>query len=43
MPMNDLEPRHDSKTKLLNAALHVIRAKGYTATRVEDICESVRM
>jgi len=40
MPMNDLEPRHDSKTKLLNAALHVIRAKGYTATRVEDICEA---
>lgn len=31
--------RHESKTKLLNAALHVIRAKGYTATRIEDICE----
>jgi TetR/AcrR family transcriptional repressor of nem operon len=31
---------HESKTKLLNAALHVIRAKGYTATRVEDICEA---
>jgi len=29
---------HDSKRKLLDAALHVIRAKGYTATRVEDIC-----
>lgn len=28
----------DSKTKLLNAALLVIRAKGYTATRIEDIC-----
>ena len=31
---------HDSKTKLLDAAVHVIRAKGYTATRVEDICEA---
>lgn len=30
--------RSHAKTKLLNAALHVIRAKGYTATRIEDIC-----
>ena len=28
----------DSKSKLLDAALHVIRAKGYTATTVDDIC-----
>jgi TetR/AcrR family transcriptional repressor of nem operon len=34
------EIRHESKTRLLNAALHVIRAKGYSATRVEDICEA---
>src|ERR1700683_1029435 len=34
------ETRHESKTKLLNAALQVIRAKGYSATRVEDICEA---
>lgn len=34
------ETRHESKTKLLNAALHVIRAKGYSATRIEDICET---
>jgi TetR/AcrR family transcriptional repressor of nem operon len=33
-----MEARHESKTKLLDAALHVIRAKGYTATRVEDLC-----
>jgi TetR/AcrR family transcriptional regulator, transcriptional repressor for nem operon len=26
------------KTKLLDAALHLIRAKGYTATTVDDIC-----
>ncbi|MGH9605992.1 MAG: TetR/AcrR family transcriptional regulator [Terracidiphilus sp.] len=31
---------HSSKMKLLDAALYVIRAKGYTATRVEDICEA---
>jgi TetR/AcrR family transcriptional regulator, transcriptional repressor for nem operon len=32
------QTQHESKTRLLNAALHVIRAKGYTATRIEDIC-----
>jgi TetR/AcrR family transcriptional repressor of nem operon len=31
---------HESKAKLLDAALHVIRAKGYTATRIEDVCEA---
>jgi TetR/AcrR family transcriptional repressor of nem operon len=34
------ESAHESKTKLLDAALYVIRAKGYSATRVEDICEA---
>src|ERR1700724_494490 len=34
------EARHDSKTKLLQAAIRVIRVKGYTATRVEDVCEA---
>jgi TetR/AcrR family transcriptional repressor of nem operon len=38
--MIQTETRHESKTKLLNAALHVIRAKGYSATRVEDVCEA---
>jgi len=38
--MRTAEAVHESKTKLLDAALHVIRAKGYTATRVEDICET---
>jgi len=37
--MNATETRHESKTRLLDAALHVIRAKGYSATRIEDICE----
>ncbi|HTW78664.1 MAG TPA: GyrI-like domain-containing protein [Terracidiphilus sp.] len=32
------EFQHESKTKLLDAALYVIRARGYSATRVEDIC-----
>ncbi len=29
---------NDSRTKLLDAALKVVRQKGYCATRVEDIC-----
>jgi TetR/AcrR family transcriptional repressor of nem operon len=32
------EVPHESKIRLLNAALMVIRAKGYAATTVEDIC-----
>jgi TetR/AcrR family transcriptional repressor of nem operon len=32
------QTQHGSKTKLLDAALHVIRTKGYAATTVEDIC-----
>ena len=41
--MNTTLPEHDSKTRLLDAALHVIRAKGYSATRVEDICEAASL
>jgi TetR/AcrR family transcriptional repressor of nem operon len=32
------QTQHDSKTRLLGAALNVIRAKGYAATTVDDIC-----
>jgi len=32
--------RHLSKTRFLDAAVHVIRARGYSATRVEDVCEA---
>jgi TetR/AcrR family transcriptional repressor of nem operon len=32
------EPPHQSKARLLDATLSVVRRKGYAATRVEDIC-----
>jgi TetR/AcrR family transcriptional repressor of nem operon len=38
--MKSIQMQHESKTKFLNSAHHVIRAKGYNATRVEDICEA---
>jgi TetR/AcrR family transcriptional repressor of nem operon len=30
--------QHDSKSKLLDATLKVVRTKGYSATRIEDVC-----
>jgi TetR/AcrR family transcriptional repressor of nem operon len=33
----------DSKTKLLDATLNVVRSKGYTATRIEDVCAAARL
>jgi TetR/AcrR family transcriptional repressor of nem operon len=30
--------QHESKTKLLEATLKVVREKGYAATRIEDVC-----
>ena len=38
--MSESISRHESKTKILDAALQVIRAKGYSATRIEDVCEA---
>ena len=32
------QTQHESKTRLLDAALHVIRARGYAATTIDDIC-----
>jgi TetR/AcrR family transcriptional regulator, transcriptional repressor for nem operon len=32
------ETLHDSKTRLLDAAVAVIRAKGYAAMRIDDVC-----
>jgi TetR/AcrR family transcriptional repressor of nem operon len=34
------QPHHESKTRLLNTALNVIRAEGYAATTVDDICHA---
>jgi TetR/AcrR family transcriptional regulator, transcriptional repressor for nem operon len=34
------QTQHPTKTKILDSALQVIRAKGYTATTVDDICTS---
>lgn len=36
-------PRSDARTRLLDAALRVIRAKGYSATRVDDICAAATL
>jgi TetR/AcrR family transcriptional regulator, transcriptional repressor for nem operon len=38
-----IESHLDSRTKLLDAALYVIRAKGYSAARVEDICAAASL
>jgi len=32
------ETEHESKIKLVDAAVSVVRAKGYAAARVDDIC-----
>ena len=32
--------QHESKNRLLDAALHVIRSKGYTAATVDDVCRA---
>jgi TetR/AcrR family transcriptional regulator, transcriptional repressor for nem operon len=31
-------PLHESKARLLAATLKVVRVRGYTATRIEDVC-----
>jgi TetR/AcrR family transcriptional repressor of nem operon len=33
-----MQLQHESKTRLLDATLRVVRAKGYSATRIEDVC-----
>jgi TetR/AcrR family transcriptional repressor of nem operon len=35
---NTIPAPHQSRLNLLNAALHIIRQKGYAATTVDDIC-----
>jgi len=36
-------PQHLSKTKFLDAALIVIRTKGYEASTIDDICEAAKL
>ena len=35
-----MSAQHESKTRLLDAALELVRTKGYEATTVDDVCES---
>lgn len=37
------QAHHDSRVKLLDAALHVIRAKGYAASTIDDICHEAKL
>src|SRR5438046_2372808 len=41
--MTSMTTQHESKIKFLEAALYVIRAKGYSATTVDDICKTAGM
>ena len=38
--MKTAEPQHESKTRILDATMHVIRAKGYAATTIDDVCNA---
>ena len=38
--MSTAPSHHESKAKILDAALLVIRSKGYTATTIDDICQA---
>lgn len=38
-----MSEQHASKTRLLDAALQVIRTKGYSGTTVDDICEAAKL
>jgi TetR/AcrR family transcriptional regulator, transcriptional repressor for nem operon len=35
-----MRAQHESKTRLLDAALRLVRTKGYEATTVDDVCEA---
>lgn len=37
--MNAAKTQHESKTRILDAALRLIRSKGYAATTIDDLCE----
>jgi TetR/AcrR family transcriptional regulator, transcriptional repressor for nem operon len=37
------QARHQSKTKLLDAALALVRTKGYAATTIDDVCQRAEL
>jgi TetR/AcrR family transcriptional repressor of nem operon len=41
--MTAVRAQHESKTRILDAAMHVIRAKGYTATTIDDVCAAAKL
>ena len=38
-----MQHQHASKTKRLDATFKVMRAKGYGATRIEDVCAEAEL
>ena len=38
MMLNEIAPKPSAKTRILNAAVKLIRTKGYNATTVDDLC-----
>jgi TetR/AcrR family transcriptional regulator, transcriptional repressor for nem operon len=38
-----IAPQPEAKTRLLDAAMHLIRAQGYSATTVDDICREAKL
>ncbi len=38
--MNAPTPKRDARSKLLDAALNILRVKGYAATTVDDLCQA---
>ena len=34
---------HESKTRILDAALHVIRSRGYAASTIDDLCHAAEL
>jgi TetR/AcrR family transcriptional repressor of nem operon len=38
-----MAPKQNSRLKLLEATLNVVREKGYTASRIDDVCAEARL
>jgi TetR/AcrR family transcriptional regulator, transcriptional repressor for nem operon len=37
-PVKAMQTQHESKTRILDAAMQIFRTKGYAATTVDDVC-----